>query len=129
MARRVQPKPHIRFDKKTGRPYVYYRVDGGQVFRRFKTKGEAETFLHNAMLLKKQGQHPVQTKQTFQQFAADWLESHPSLRPRTRQLYDQRIRDYLNPVIGNLKVGEIDAYDVRRVVEYSRRHAVSGWTQ
>ncbi len=117
---------------------VYFRVDGRQVWKSFAdrdhggAKGSreaAELYLAQATLDRKQGRFQAPTQQRFADFAAEWLESHPSIDPRTRELYNQRIRDHLNPVLGSLKLSEIDSGDVSRVVERAARAGRSGWTQ
>jgi integrase len=109
---------------------VSFRLDGGQVWRSFKTKDEAELYLAEVQLQRARGERvAVPSKVRFDDFAKEWLASHPGVDPRTRELYDQRIRDYLNPVLGRLKLAEIDGDDVRRVKERAARLGRSGWTQ
>jgi integrase len=108
---------------------VYFRVNGRQVSRSFKTRDEAELYLTQAKaeLARGEFRRPVQVR--FDVFAAEWLESHPSIDSRTRVLYAQRIRDYLTPVLGQLRLAEIQPDDVRRVKERAARAGRSGWTQ
>jgi hypothetical protein len=97
---------------------VYFRANGRQHWRSFAdrdhggdskvSKEAAELFLAQAQADRVRGQYrpPAQTR--FADFADEWLRSHPSIDPRTRELYDQRIRDYLNLVLGQLKLSEIE---------------------
>jgi len=117
---------------------VYFRVDGRQVFKSFAdrdyggerpAKEAAALFLAQSQVEKARGTFRVAEVRRFDDFAGEWLRSHPGLKPRTRELYEQRIRDYLVPALGRLKVGEIDANDVRRVKERVAAAGMSGSTQ
>jgi len=117
---------------------VYFRVDGRQVFKSFadrdyggtpQAKDAAKLYLAQAHAELARGTFRVAPVRRFDEFAGEWLTTHPSLDPRTRELYAQRIRDYLEPVLGTLKVGEIEPRDVRRVKERAAAAGVSGWTQ
>jgi hypothetical protein len=62
-------------------------------------------------------------------FDEEWLRTHTSIRPRTRELYHQRNRDHLTPVLGQLKLGEITASHVLRVKQRCEAAGLSAWTQ
>lgn len=117
---------------------VYFRVDGRQVFKSFAdrdyggerpAKEAAALFLAQSQAERARGSFRIAPIRRFGEFAGEWLDTHPNLRPRTRQLYQQRIRDHLDPVLANLKLGEITAADVRRVKERCAAAGLSGWTQ
>jgi Phage integrase, N-terminal SAM-like domain len=113
MARR---KANIR---RCGRSWiVYFRANGRQHFRSFAdrdygsdqaSRDAAELYLTQSQAELVRGTFRPPTDRLFADFAAEWLQSHPSIDPRTRELYDQQIRDYLNPVLGDLKLSSITA--------------------
>ena len=124
MARR---KSNIR---RRGKAYVaYIRVNGKQRWKSFPNRDDAELWLAQTRTDKIRGDYREPTAITFSDFAADWLESHPSIDPRTRVLYEQRVRDYLNPVLGELRLPEITGKHVRLVKERAAAAGRSGWTQ
>jgi len=131
-----KPKPNLR--RRGSSWCAVFRANGRQVWKSFADcdfggeKGAfdaADLWLHQAQADKRRGQFrpPAQTR--FADFADEWLRSHPGIDPRTRELYEQRIRDYLTPVLGDLKLSDIDGRDVARVLERARRTGRSGWTQ
>jgi integrase len=118
---------------------VYFRVDGRQVQKSFAdrdhgnssaaSKEAAELYLTQAHAELARGQFRVVEPRRFDGFADEWLGSHPSLDPRTRELYAQRIRDWLKPPLGSLKLSQIDQAHVRRVKERAAAAGLSGPTQ
>jgi integrase len=108
---------------------VVFRASGRQHWRSFKTREEAELFLAQAQADLARGSFRPPSQRLFEEFAHEWLRTHPSINPRTRELYDQRIREYLIPVLGSLKLAEITSDDVRRVRERASAAGRSGWTQ
>src|SRR5438067_663280 len=92
---------------------VYLRVDGKQSFKSFadrdhggekRSKEAALLYLAQTKQQKIRGEYRAPSQVTFREFAAAWLDSHPSIDTRTRVLYTQRIRDYLNPVLGDRRL-------------------------
>ena len=118
---------------------VYFRVDGKQTFKSFadrdygrderSSKDAAMLYLEQSRLDQRRGEFRLPSKELFRDVAAEWLDEHPSLDPRTRQLYDQRIRDYLNPVLGDLPLSTITTAHVLRVKQFAEKQGRSGWTQ
>jgi integrase len=120
--------------RERGSSYVaYIRVGGKQRWKSFpKTpsgREAAELWLAQRRAEKLSGTYREPSTILFSDFASDWLGSHPSIDPRTRVLYEQRVRDYLDPVLGDLRLGEITGRHVRQVKDRASAAGRAGWTQ
>jgi len=63
--------------RRRGRSWiVYFRVDGKQVFRSFKTRDEAELYLAQSQAAKARGEFRRPTRIRFDEFAVEWLRDY-----------------------------------------------------
>jgi Phage integrase central domain len=116
-----------------GKAYIaYIRIYGTQKMKSFpKTEAgldDAEDWLERKRAEKRRGGREPSRK-LFADYAAEWLRTHPKLRPDTRVLYEQRIRDYLDPVLGDMLLGDIAVRHVRAVKERVASDGRSSSTQ
>ena len=81
----------------------------------FATKTEAETWLvrTEAAILADDWINPDDGKTPFGQYAADWIDQRPGLRPRTTELYRYLLRRHLEPAFGNRPLASIREPQVR----------------
>jgi integrase len=116
-----------------GKAYIaYLRIHGRQVMKSFpKTEAgldDAELWLERKRAERRRGGLEPRKKR-FDDYAAEWLANHPKLRSDTRVLYAQRIRDYLNPSLGDMLLGDITVRHVRHVKDRAAKNGRSGSTQ
>jgi integrase len=97
--------------RRRGRGWVvYYRVDGKQVYRRFRTREDAELELARVQTQKARGEArrpPARVR--FADFAEEWLRDYAkgNVRVQTYEAYEGSLRVHLVPEFGNLYVSEI----------------------
>jgi hypothetical protein len=120
-------KPNIM---QRGSKYVaHISVNGKQRWKSCATEDDAMLWLAQVKAQKIRGDFREPSQVLFGDFAADWLSSHPGIDPRTRVLHEQRNRDYLEPVLGDLRLTEIKGSHIREVKERAAVQGRSGWTQ
>lgn len=76
----------------------------------------------------RKGERVAPTKQRFAEYASAWLDAQQNIRPRTREVYEGAIRLHLNPVLGRLKLTEIDEEAILRVISRMQRNGRKAWT-
>lgn len=81
----------------------------------FRTKREADAYLAVVRSDVDRGAwiDPDASKVAFHAFAARWLAERPQLRPRTVELYEGLLRLHINPVLGDIELGQITPTRVR----------------
>jgi integrase len=90
---------------------VHYRTpEGGHRAKTFRTRREAEAFLHEIEGRKIAGRFidPALAKQPFRDFLERWLASAVHLRPTTRALYRRMADRYLIPGLGERRLADLD---------------------
>jgi integrase len=82
----------------------------------FATKGEAEIWLvtTEADILSDEWLNPDDGKVPFGEYARDWIEERPDLRPKTVELYRYLLRRHLNPTFEHKAIADIKDPQVRR---------------
>jgi integrase len=82
----------------------------------FATKGEAETWLvkTEADILDDDWLNPDDGKVAFGEYARDWIDQRPELRPKTVELYRYLLRRHLNPAFESKPIGGIKEPQIRR---------------
>ena len=82
----------------------------------FATKGEAETWLVRieADILNDDWLNPEDGRTSFGQYAHDWIEERPNLRPKTVELYRYLLRAHLNPTFEARPIAQIRDPHIRR---------------
>ncbi len=95
---------------------VRYRDPNGvQRSRTFRTLREAERFARKIEVDKESGSYldPNAGRVTFAEYAQQWLEHRPRLRPRTRELYEGQLNNHILPTFGHQSIGKISSAAVR----------------
>jgi len=84
--------------------------------RTFATKTEAERWLTRteAEIIEGDWIDPDAGRVRFGEYAGDWIEERPGLRPKTVQLYRFLLGRYLVPAFGRVAVADIREAQVRR---------------
>lgn len=82
----------------------------------FRTRAEADRWLSlvEAELARGQWKPPHRENVTVDAFGARWIDERPGLRPRTVDLYRWLFKKYVQPNLGKVKLGSLDAARVRR---------------
>ena len=102
----------------SGRYQARYRDETGAEYtapETFANKTDADRCLATvqADMLRGQWIEPRSGQVTLKIYAADWLESRPSLRPRTRELYASLLRLHILPGLGAVALARITPTAVR----------------
>ena len=130
-ARQAVPKhPGVYWRTKNGRrptpPYqaIYRNQEARQIAKSgFPTIESAEAWLAQQRTDKNRGILVKPNSKTVQEWAELWLANHPNLSPGTRRLHEQRLRDYVYPVIGRRRLSgssgltKHDVLAVKRTME------------
>lgn len=106
-------KPNIRHWG--NRWVVYFRRDGRQIMRRFKTEHEAELFLAEANLRRQRRQpEPALKRIRFRDFAREWLQTYAKVHVSTVTYrdYETALRVHLVPELGHLFLDQIVRRDL-----------------
>jgi hypothetical protein len=75
------------------------------------------------------GERLSRTKVTFAEYAKTWLAAQKTeIRPRTYEVYEIAIRLHLDPVVGHMKLSDIDEDDVLRVIAKMKADGKKPWT-
>jgi integrase len=103
---------------------VYFRANGRQVWKSFKTREEAELYLANAQVKKARGEFRVPTKILFRDFAVEWLRDYAqgNVRPKTFEGYESVLRVHLVPEFGELFLSDI----TRKAIDAFVAHWLGG---
>ena len=95
---------------------VRYRDPHGvQRSRTFRTLREAERFARKVEVDKETGSYvdPSAGQVTLDAYAQEWLDNRPTLRPRTRDLYEGQLDNHILPVFGATQISKITPPAVR----------------
>jgi integrase len=101
---------------KASRYDVRYRDPSGiQRSRTFRTSREAERFARKIEVEKDTGSYvdPNSGRVLFKEYAREWLENKPRLRPRTRDLYEGQLDNHLLPTFAETPIAKITSTAVR----------------
>lgn len=95
----------------------YLGPDGRRHFapRRFKLQRDADRWLAKAESLLVAGDwtDPERAKVTVGEYAEQWIEQRPSLRPRTVALYRWLLQRYIEPGLGSVQLGALTPAVIR----------------
>jgi len=81
----------------------------------YSTRAEAERAVSIATADQLRGSwvDPADGRETLRSYADDWVAAHPSLRPRTRRLYQDLLRLHILPRLGHLHIAALSTRHVR----------------
>lgn len=117
MARRGRGEGTIRQRASDGRWEASVTLGGQRKSYYGKTRREVTEKLRTAQRDYEQNQFIGDGRQTVEQYLAGWLESvRPSLRRSTYAHYEARVRLYIVPVVGKVRLAQLTAQHVQRVV-------------
>jgi integrase len=133
--RRVVPRhPGIYYrprpSGKIAPPYELRYLDSGGTYRWEVVHGsleDAEARRAQLRVRKQQGARIEPTRQTFEQYALDWLERQ-EVRPRTRELYVWALEQHLIPRLGQRRLAQISCEEIAALISEMRRQGLKGWT-
>lgn len=101
----------------SGRYQCRYRVEGVQhtALETFRTRREADAHLAaiRADLQREAWVDPTAGRILLADYAQRWLEERPTLRPRTRELYECELRLHILPFLGTTEIGRVTTSRVR----------------
>ncbi len=121
-----RPRP----DGKVGPPYEFRYLDSTGKRRWQVVHGsleEAKARQAELLLRRRRGERVEPTRQTFEQYARDWLERQ-TVRPRTLELYRWALERHLLPRLGRRRLDQISAEDIAALIAQLRRQGLKGWT-
>ena len=76
---------------------------------------------------RRRGDRIEPSRQTFEQYAAAWLELQ-TVRPRTLEIYSWALRQHLNPYFGRRRLDQIDVEDIAAFIAHMQRKKLKGST-
>src|SRR6266511_3467670 len=88
---------------------------------------EAETKRAELRLRRRRGERIEPTKQTFEEYAREWLERQ-DVRPRTRESHSWALEGHLIPYFGRRRLDQINVDDVAAFIAALRRKGLRGST-
>ncbi|MBC8508304.1 MAG: site-specific integrase, partial [Chloroflexi bacterium] len=104
--RRTKKEGSIWKDKKKWRAAVL--VDGKRITRNFDTKAECSAWIKETQSQIDRGMTYRKSNITLGIFIQQWLDVHKTkLAPKTAPRYEQLVRDYILPQLGNIKLREL----------------------
>jgi integrase len=114
-------KDGVRYDVK------FYRLDGTQGQKTFRTKREADNFKAQVVADKNRGvlQDDRTNKVTFELVASEWLESNPTKRERTRDRDKGILSLHLLPVFGKQPIRKIKREHITDLIKSWVDHGYS----
>jgi integrase len=78
-------------------------------------------------LRRRRGERIEPTRQTFAQYAREWLERQ-TVRPRTLEIYGWALNQHLIPYFGRRRLDQITAEDIAAFIAQMKRKNLKGWT-
>jgi len=104
--RRTKKEGSIWKDKKKWRAAVL--VDGKRITRNFDTKAECSAWIKETQSQIDRGMTYRKSNIALGTFIQQWLDVHKTkLAPKTAPRYEQLVRDYILPQLGNIKLREL----------------------
>jgi len=88
---------------------------------------DAETKRAELRLRRRRGERIEPTKQTFEEYAREWLERQ-DVRPRTRESHSWALEGHLIPYFGRRRLDQINVDDVAAFIAALRRKGLRGST-
>jgi len=88
---------------------------------------DAEAKRAELRLRRRRGERIQPTRQTFEQYAWEWLERQP-VRERTREVHSWALREHLIPYFGRRRLDQITVDDVASFIAHMRRKGLRGST-
>jgi integrase len=104
--------------RESGRWQVRYRGPDGRMRsapQTFTRKAEAERYLSlvEVQLARGDWTDPARAKVLVHDYAVQWLDQRPGLRPRTVDLYRSLLRLHIDPMLGEIPLGKLDTPTIR----------------
>src|SRR6266480_2195571 len=89
---------------------VYFRNEGKQHSKSYRTLDEARLYLAQSQARKIRGEFRAPVKMRFRDFAAEWLRDYaqPHVSPRTFDGYEGALRVHLLPFFGEAFLTDIN---------------------
>ncbi|MET0991398.1 MAG: tyrosine-type recombinase/integrase [Lacisediminihabitans sp.] len=106
------------YEVAAGRRYRvrYRKPDRTQTDKRgFRTKRDAQLFLASVEIDKSRGAYvdPSKTRATVSEWMRTWMKARPDMRATTRTRVDGIIRNYIDPPLGQIPIGELNRLRVQ----------------
>jgi integrase len=93
---------------------VQLTVDGKRVTKYFKTKKEANAWRIETLHKIQSGLFYAGPKLTLSEYFEEWLTARKdSIKSKTHYQYQQIIRQHINPVLGNIKINELQPAEIQ----------------
>ncbi|NLL89474.1 MAG: site-specific integrase [Firmicutes bacterium] len=106
-------------------------VDGKRKYRTVYGETQAEvrqkTSLISAQVQRRTYIEPSNV--TAEMYLTDWVETLDSVRANTRESYDMVVRNYLTPYLGQVKLQELGALDIRKMLAALERQGLAPRTR
>jgi site-specific recombinase XerD len=115
---------------KVAAPYEFCYLDSAGRRRWQVVHGpleEAKAKKAELMLRRRRGERVEPSRQTFEQYAREWLERR-NVRPRTLEVDRWALEQHLIPFFGRRRLEQIQVEDIATFIALMRRKELKGWT-
>lgn len=104
------------YQRKNGRWVAQVRIEGRRLSKSFSTQKEARRWIREMQDQIENGLSADGFKMTVQDLFKMWLESiQGSVRPRTLDQYEGVVRNHLEPVLGEIKLRELQPFQIQQL--------------
>ena len=104
------------YQRKNGRWVAQVRIEGRRLSKSFSTQKEARRWIREMQDQIENGLSADGFKMTVHDLFKMWLESiQGSVRPRTLDQYQGVVRNHLEPVLGEIKLRELQPYQIQQL--------------
>ena len=104
------------YQRKNGRWVAQVRIEGQRLGKSFSTQKECRSWIKDMQEQIENGLSVDGFKMTVHDLFNMWLESiQGSVRPRTLDQYQGVVRNHLEPVLGEIKLRELQPYQIQQL--------------
>jgi len=104
------------YQRKNGRWVAQVRIQGRRLAKSFNTQKECRAWIRQMQEQVKYGLNWDATKFTVGDYLEQWLKDiDGSVRPKTLNQYAGVVRNHLKPRLGNLKLQELQPYQIQMI--------------
>ena len=114
------------YKRKDGFWTAQVTVQGKQIYKYFKTQRDALDWVHETRTQIKSGVSVRAASITLQGYLDEWLVAHKSaVRPKTIYQYSQIVRQHIVPVLGKIKLKDLNPNHIQSLYNFKIESGVS----
>ena len=114
------------YKRKDGIWTAQVTVQGKQIYKYFKTQRDALDWIHETKTQIRSGVSIRAANITLKEYLDEWLVSHKSaVRPKTIYQYSQIVRQHIVPVLGKIKLKDLNPKHIQSLYNFKIETGVS----